>query len=351
MQLNDLVRQARRILGDPKAYNWTDERMLDIVNAGLRDINKMIGSYRSEYIFELQPYRYRYQLPTDLLSVTSIWHADKEVNIRNQVDKGNTLFAMKDQLNIGVLELRNIPIIEARDKRLFRGPVGFTVPQPAFDLWSDGTWNNTSSWRNDQQWGLPYISNDDLFGVVVNPILNPLGVTTGAIIPSSVYDNLKPNPFGLLSDVHIDGTGAVISASGDTFGVLTALGSVAEETLERGGTIGTINNIPYRVAGRYGTVTSVLSSSEYMNVRYKALPKNLTSLNMAFPMSPTFIEPMINWIVGTALQDDNDANNNQRAQIFIQRYVRDMEHELRASNMDYSSASKKYVTSYNGGIK
>ena len=88
-----------------------------------------------------------------------------------------------------------------------------------------------------------------------------------------------------------------------------------------------------------------------MQIRYKALPKLLGSLEMAFPMSPTFIEPMVNWIVGTALQDDNDANNAQRAQVFLQRYVRDMEHELKASNTDYSAPSKKYTTQYNGGIK
>jgi len=349
MLINDLVISARRILGDTSGHGWTPERMLDIVNSGLRDMNKMLGSYRSEHFFELQAYRNRYPLPVDLLSVTSLRHNGAEVHLRNQADSANELYATKDQLNIGILELKNIPVVTDRNKRLFGGPTGFIVPQPEFDLWSDGTWNNTSAWRDDQLWGMPYVFEDAL-GIAVNPLLNPLGVTTGVVLSASVYEGLVPTNRGLLSDIHIVGSTVSIGSSGDTFGVLTAF-DTADYTMEDGGSIGTIPKLPYRVAGRYGTVTSVLRGEEYVQVRYKALPKTLNSLETAFPMSPAFIEPMINWIVGTALQDDNDANNTQRAQVFLQRYVRDMEHELAASNTDYSNASKKYVTHYNGGIK
>lgn len=351
MLINDIVVSARRILGDTKAFRWTDERMLDIVNAGLRDINRHAGAFRKERFFELQPYRYRYPLPTDLLQLTSIYYNGENVPLVNQQDNIGTLAATKDQLNIGILEFRNLPPVSSRAKRLFGGPVGFTVPQPAFDLWSDGTWNNTSAWRADQLWGVQYVIGDDVYGVAANPLLNPLGVTNGAVLPASIFDNLKPKTAGLLSDVHTVGDPTVVKTSGSSFGVLTSFTSnVTADKLNNGGTIGTINNAPYRLAGRYGTVTSVLSKSEYMHLYYKAMPHILTSLEEAFPLSPSWVEPMVNWIVGTALQDDNDANNMQRAGLFLSRYERDLKVEIASSYTDYSSASKKYETKYNGGI-
>ena len=357
MLVNDIVIIARRILGDVKATQWTNERMLDIVNSGLRDINRHVGVYRNEHFFELQPYRFRYPLPTDLLEVTSLWYNGEEVNMFNQNDKVNTLMATKDQLNRGVLELKNLPTIIARDKRFFGGPTGFLVPQPEFDLWSDSTWNNTSAWREDQFWGVPYLYNDSTeLGVVSNPLLNPLGVTNGAVLPSSIFNNLQPSTFGLLSDVHRVGDLTAVSTSGEPFGVLTAIGDSAigdsaTETLGKGGTIGTINGTPYRIAGRYGTVVSVLKGTEHIQVRYKALTQPLTSLEVAFPLSAAWLEPMVNWIVGTALQDDNDANNKERAIVFLGRYSRDLELEKVSSNKDYSRASKKYETKYIGGIR
>jgi len=353
MLITDIVISARRILGDTKSQRWSNERMLDIVNGGLRDINRHTGAYRAEHFFELQPYKYRYALPVDLLQVTSVIHDSNEVCLVNKRDTTGELSATKDQLNIGILELKNIPEVLSRDKRFFGGPSGFLVPQPDFDLWQDGLWNNTSAWRDDQLWGVPYISLDAEFGVTVNPLLNPLGVTTGVSLPASVFDNLKPKTEGLLSDVRIidDEATIAVSSSGDSFGVLTAFDAAITFDSSNGGSIGTINNAPYRIAGRYGTVVSVLKPSEYVQVMYKSLPQVLTSLETAFPLSPSWIEPMVNWVVGTALQDDNDAGNNQRALVFLGRYERDMAVELKQSNTDYSSQGKKYDTKYMGGIK
>ena len=350
MLVNDIVIKARRILGDTKATHWSNERMLDIVNSGLQDVNRHIGAYRNEHFFELQAYRARYPLPIDLLEVTSIWYNGKPVEMYGQHVEKDYLIATKDQLNIGVLELKNLPIIEPREKRFFGGPTGYIVPQPAFDLWKDSLWNNTSAWRDNQLWGQPLLVGLDEFGVVANPLLNPYGVTAGAVLPSTIFDNLKPSTYGLLSDVHVVGDTTEISVGGEAFGVLTAF-DTAYSSLENGGTIGSIYKSPYRIAGRYGTVVSVLKSTEYIQTRYKALSKELTSLEAAFPLSQSWVEPMVNWIVGTALQDDNDANNTARALVFLSRYERDMKVELESSEADYSAPDRKYETKYTGGIK
>jgi len=353
MLINDLVIKARRILGDTDKQRWSDERMLDIVNGGLKDINKFAGAYRSEHFTEINNFRRRYPLPLDLLKVTSVVYEGNEVPIRNKKDLDASLFATKDQINIGVLELRNIPDIESREPRFKQGPTGDLLPQPINDLWADDVWNDAGYWRDDQLWGYHFFDTETGLGVVSNPLLDPLGVTSGTAITEGLYDNLPNTAYGLLSDVYLTGapTVTIVPSTGEVYGVLTSLDTSMTTTSEGKGSIGTLLNAPYRIAGRYGTVVSVLKGTEYIQTRYKALPQEQTSLEVAFPLSPTWVEPMINWIVGTALQDDNDAGNNARAQVFLGRYTRELDKEIASSAEDYSSASKKYETKYRGGIR
>lgn len=353
MLIKDIVISARRILGDTDKERWSDERMLDIANGGLRDINKFAGAYRSEHFAELSQFRNRYPLPLDLLKVTSVVYEGVEVALRNKNSGSNGLYATKDQVNIGVLELMNLPEIEAREPRFVQGPTGDLIPQPINDLWANDVWNNAGFWRDSQLWGRHYFDTEGGLGVVSNPLLDPLGVTAGTAVEAGLYDDLPHTAFGLLSDVYLTGAPIVttVPSTGDAFGVLTNLDTSLTNSGESRGSIGTLLNAPYRIAGRYGTVVSVLKSSEYVHTRYRALPQEITSLEVALPLSTTWIEPMINWIVGTALQDDNDANNTARAALFLGRYSRELEKEIAISSEDYSNGSKKYETKYTGGIK
>jgi len=363
MLLRDIVLSARRILGDMEARRWSNERMLDIVNGGLKDINKFAGVYRKEHFFELQNFRYRYPLPFDTLAVTSVCYNGDEVHLHNLRDRKSQLYATKDQLNVGVLELVNLPEIVKRNTRFVVGPDSSALPAPVpIDMWEDGIWHNEGIWNNEQTWGIPVgtktwgipvgtILPASAFGITVNPVTPILGVASDLTLSTEVFDNLVPAKYGLLSNVHKPGEPVTLGATGSSFGILTSIVSTRVDTAKEPGTIGAIDDKPYRIAGRYGVVTSILKKSEYAHVRYKALPRRLSSLETAFPMSPAWEEPLINWIVGTALQDDNDANNNERALLFLGRYTRELEEGIAESNKDYSAPSKKYEVSYNGGIR
>jgi len=67
-------------------------------------------------------------------------------------------------------------------------------------------------------------------------------------------------------------------------------------------------------------------------------------------MSPSLEDTLVNWIVGTALVDDNDANNAARSERFLARYTRDLNLEQGNSATDYAASNKKNKIRYHGGI-
>ena len=57
---------------------------------------------------------------------------------------------------------------------------------------------------------------------------------------------------------------------------------------------------------------------------------------------------MVDWIIGTALADDNDSSNQQRSQVFIQRYLRNLKVASADSAENYNSTGKP--VEYKGSI-
>lgn len=358
MVIRDLATKARRILGDVNSQRWTDERLLDIINAGIKDINKFAGVYRNECFITLQNYRNRYQLPSDVLMVTSVSYKGKPLDILNQFEPTSVPHVTKDQLNVGVLEVKNFHNDFVKPSNRFtEGPTDAYLPSiTGMDMWKDSVFNFNGVFLASQKIGQEVSSSVSIaasFGIVVSPTEDFEGLTSGMKLSNSVLLGLPKTKRGLLSYV-TTAAGEIDMKLGDIqpFGVLTALDPLSYySSLKDGGSIGTGENVPVRIAGRYGVVVSALTSSEYLHIRYKALPKPLNTLDEAFPLSTAWEEPVVNWIVGTALQDDNDASNNNRAQGFLSKYVRELTEGQSMSSRDYSSASRKYSTKYRGGIR
>ena len=360
MLISDLVVKARRILGDTNKQRWSDERMLDIVNSGLRDINKFAGVYRSEHFFELLNFTSRYPLPTDLLSITSVWHDKNLIPIYGREEQTHNMFVTKDQINIGVLEVINSPVVPERNRRFVAGPTDSSIiagESLTTSLWTGDEWTGSGIWTSTTLWSQEIgqvlsVPIDPIDGVATDPVndISFFGVTSDLTVSTDIYKDNPTTPYGILTSIHsIDLEYVSLNAGGDPFGVVTSVNIATVKASEQSGEIGTINK-PYRLVGRYGTVGSVLEGTEYVHVRYKALPPRMYTLDTAFPLSTSWETPMINWIVGSALQDDNDASNNQRAVSFLTRYTRELEKEMKESSVDYSRSSDKYITKYTGGI-
>lgn len=356
MLISDLVLKARRILGDVEAQRWSDARMLDIINDGLKDINTFANVYRGDHFFELVKYQTRYPLPRDLVAINSVWYNNEPVELLSRYDVSDILYVTKHQLNVGVIEVVNQPDIAARDKRFVAGPTDITGTDVlTTSIWSDDTWTGTGIWSSTTLWGIESghvveVPINPLLGVVSNPVETVFGVTEDLTVSIDIYAANPTTPFGMLTAIFPKTQDSIpLKTGGDVFGVLTGIQISTEKAVEQSGAIGTVNK-PFRIVGRYGTVTSVLNPSEYLRILYKALPPYIETLGTAFPLSASWEKAMVNWIVGSALQDDNDANNNARAIAFLTRYTRDLDEGKVVANLDYGLASKKYITKYRGGI-
>jgi len=323
--IEDIVSKARRVLGDVRKNRWSDVRMLDLANSGMRDINKQVGAFRDLFIFELQRYRYRYPLPPSLLQVTSINYMghDLPVIAREDHTQYDGVIASKSQISRGVLELAQLPDIGSRLKRFVQSPTLFET------------------------------NPDGSLSVIFNPdegtVDNGFGIVVSAAIPGYDYNTAIPTTYGLLTSMLPKGEEASplnVTTVG-SLGVLTDI-SVAGEPLS-GGAITDSSNQPIRVVGRYGIITGVLKQEEYVKVYYKAVPPEAKALSDGFPLSVSLEEALLYWIVGSALIDDNDANNMARSDKFMNLYMRELQSEHKMGARNYASNSKRSVK-YNGGI-
>ena len=128
MLISDIVKNARRTLNDSNSERWSDERMLDIVNSGLKDINKFAGAFRSEVIFEVMDYRTRYPLPLDMQQITSIWYNGQMLPV---LDRGSddAQYAIVDQVNVGVLEVVGFSATKPEGPRFYSGDYAVVVEE------------------------------------------------------------------------------------------------------------------------------------------------------------------------------------------------------------------------------
>ena len=355
--IQDLVTRSRRVLGDMDRLRWTDARMLDIVNSGLKDMNKITGAYRGEHIFEIQKHRYRYPLPTDLFEVTSIWHKGKQVELIDRVQAHRDLCATKSQLNLGVLELVNLPLQPCnsyRKARFFQSPTLLGDPNKD-PLWKNDVWNSDGYWGADQPWGQdPLITAspvNPVQGVVSNPVLAPFGVTKSLSVSTDEIRSGHTTKFGALGSIIKEGDNLVnLHTGGSVFGVMTGLSITSKIDPHTGGALDHIVDKPIRVVGRYGIVTSVLKKCEYVKVRYKSLPPLATSLADAFSLPASMEDVLVNWIIYRALLDDSDASNINRANVFAQLYSSSIAEEKGRSTQSYATGRRKNRVQYLGGI-
>ncbi len=328
MLISDIVINARRTLGDTDKQRWTNERMLDIVNSGLKDINKFAGAFRNEVVFEVMDYRTRYPLPLDMQEITSIWYNGVELFVLDRGSRVNHAYVIKDQVNVGVLEVTGLSATKPEGPRFYSGSYASLIEEGDTVLEA---------------------SPDE--GVAVEPVSPVVGVAAAVVISTDLLETSEDSRYGLLTDIMVIGEQKVISDSSvSPYGVLTSIVlPLTPPTDERKGAVDSVE-ADIRIIGRYGTVASALAKGEYIHIFYKALPTRLKTLEIEFPMSPKFEELMINWIIGTALADDNDASNNTRSDKFMAKYARELTKEHGDAARSYSTAPKSNQTTYMGGI-
>lgn len=323
MFVADVIAQSRARLGDEAKHRWTDDRLVYIANQGQKAICKLSGIIRREAVIPLSQGILSYRLPPDCATLKRIEYKGEYLPLytRNDNDANRPykeeMVALKTNLSMGFLEL--YPAIPE-----FTGEV-ITIVQ-----------------------GLP---TDNIFTVV------PLyGVVTNGDLPFQVIDT-----FGEVTNIEYDMTllsnssnyGEVmdssictpisISYSTGVFGVVTGAEYTAPVT-NLFGIVTDTNSIDYAISGSFGITTDVVSSESYLKIFYESVPTAKMVYTSSFIIPDVWEEAMLRYIVGTALQDDNDASNVQRGELELTKFTNEVLKAREMSSKDFSSGIKEKLT-------
>lgn len=320
-----LINIARARLGDTKRQRWTDDRLLQILNEGQADICKTTGIYRKETVLPLAVGQTRYILPSDCMTIKRLEYKDNIVSIfsRNDLDVGKTadgeFVGIKDNLPMGNLDIYPaLEELEADNVLVVEG----------------------SNFENE------YII-DNVYGVVTD-ITTPLEVDPVYGVVSSLdntpLDTDTPTIYGEVvrtpSDTPVD-----YEVTPSNYGVTTGIETVISDNTTLFGFI--TDSDTYEISGKFGITTDIVPAVNTLRVYYDAVPANLTDSGASLVIPDIWESSMVRYIVGTALQDDNDSNNIQRGEMELQKYGSEVLKARELSTKDFSSGSKnKYETRY-----
>ena len=325
MTAKSIVDIARARLGDVKNNRWTDQRMLQIVNQGQASVCKLTGIYRKEAFIPIANNITRYRLPTDCMTVRRLEYKGAAISLynRDDLDAGKStqteFVGIKDNLPMGVIDIYPAQTtIEEGSIIIIQGDT------------ADDTFDFTSVFGVVTKMSNPY-SIEPLFGVITGTELSidgeELPLTFGELASSPLHKEVEID-----FDQGIYGvtTGASYDNSTDPklFGFITG-------------------SDYYDVKGQYGLVATVTDSSTTLRVFYEAVPTNLISLSASLVIQDMWEEAMVRYVVGTALQDDNDANNIQRGELELQKFTTDVLKARELATKDFSGGAKeKYHTRF-----
>ncbi len=169
---------------------------------------------------------------------------------------------------------------------------------------------------------------DPAFGVVTD--MEP--VTTDAE-PSDGYGEISGSSLHSISTEFSNGLYGVVtevenSYSTDKFGFITEVKD-------------------HVVKGMYGITTMVANLDDTFKVYYVSTPSKLKFNEAILVLPERWEDLLLRYVVGTALQDDNDANNITRGEAELQKYEKKLGTIREMSSKDFSSsASDKLETNF-----
>jgi len=329
MTAQNIISQARQRLGDAKEQRWTNSRLLSIVSQGQVDICLESGYLRNEVLIPLVNGQNIYTLPSDCYTIKRVEYDGKLLPLFTRDDQDipravtTDYVAYKSDLDMNKLEIQP----EVANIETFHFIKGVAVEDDLFTV-------------------------SPIYGVAVktsSPNLDvepSLGAVTGVVLN---YDEL---PDVIEGSELSEGYGEVFGDNKNdidfefpngNYGVTSAMEYVASQN-----SFGFTTAVKgHTVSGRYGLIADVARVKDCFKVYYVAIPRKLQSLGSQLVLPELWEDILIRYVVGTALQDDNDANNITRGEVELQKYQVKLNKIRDLSSKNFSSnASVKNETSY-----
>ena len=323
MNALDIIVQARERLGDAKGQRWTDGRMLTIVSHCQADICVSTGYLRNLVYLPVVDGEAIYTLPNDCIEIRRVEYDGQLLPLASRADEKppnlqTPYIAYKSNLNTNKLEIFPVPTLA-----LSVGYVKGDVLEAEGDV--------------SPAYGV--IVETDADNLLVTPAF---GALAGLADIENMFDENLPS----------DGYGEISGSSWDTvsfelpngnFGVTTEFEFSKSD--EKFGFIVDVKG--HTISGKYGITGSIALESETFKVYYVAVPSRLAYIGANLVIPDMWEDLLVRYVVGTALQDDNDANNLQRGEMELVKYRTKLEEIKRLSSDDFaSSASFKNATEY-----
>lgn len=322
MTAYSLIEKARRRLGDIKSNRWTDQRLLDIVNEGQADICRNTGIYRKEAYVELANYETRYILPDDCLKIKRLEFRGVPIPVvsREDIDNGKSpsglFLTIKDSISMGLIDIYPAITTLTHASLTLQGEV------------ADDTFSFNSLFGVVTDMDDPYIL-DSVYGAITD-----VSHAVDPTLPETVWGELTRSP------AHPP---VVTTFSPDVYGVTTDIEFTFSTDPKLFGFIS--DSDVYKVVGKYGLITSIAPIENTLRVFYEAVPVDLFNFTTELVISNMWEKAMMHYLVGTALQDDNDSNNIQRGELELSKYEAVIAKAKESSSKDFSGgASDKYHT-------
>ncbi len=318
----DIMNQARERLGDEKKQRWSDNRLLSIVSQGQVNVCIQSGYLRKEILLPFVVGKTRFTLPRDCYSVRRVEFQDKLLPLHTRSDQDvprhatkSEFIAYKSNLQTNRIEIQ--PAISELELNI---------------LYADGDAIEDSLFVANP-YGVVVYTNDP--NMTVSPLY---GCTTGFGLSEDVTSSTG---YGAIAGSSLD-VAAVDFPNGE-FGVVVAADYITVDT--KYGSITAVDG--HIVSGVYGIVTDVAAVSDTFHVYYIATPDKLKFAQSVLILPERWEELLIRYTVGTALQDDNDANNITRGEGELQKYAVQLEQIKALSSQDFAgSSSEKMQTTY-----
>ena len=318
----DIMTQVRERLGDEKKQRWSDNRLLSIVSQGQVDICIESGFLRREVIIPLINNESIYQLPSNCITVKRVEYNDLLLPLFARGDQDiprvptADYTALKSNINMDKLEIVPAPTDIENDIAYIKG-----------DLSDD-------SFQVSPLYGVVTRSSDPVIEIV------PLyGATTGVTL--DVSNNEVSDKRGEIAGQSTDVL-AVETPSGN-YGVVVTMAYTLDS--DKYGFISSVAD--HEVSGYYGISTNVAKLANTFKVYYVAAPVKLQFKEAILILPNIWEDLLMRYVVGTALQDDNDANNIQRGELEIAKYEKKLKTISDMSAKDYSAgASDKFQTEF-----
>ena len=322
MTAQDIILQARERLGDINKQRWSDNRLLSIVSQGQVEICLVTNYVRKLITLPLNNGENIYTLPSDCYSIKRIEYNGKLLPLYTRSDQDlpravtTDYVAYKSNLDMRKLEIQ--PEVEGIE---------------SFDF-VDGTQTTNTSFVVTPFIGVITASNDPAF-----VLDNTLGAVTGMAI--DISNNAVSNNFGEIAGTNRDEI-EVDYPSGN-FGVTTAV--TFSSSTKHYGFVDKV--VGYEISGIYGLLGDVAYEKDTFKVYYVAVPQKLNYLTAQLVLPELWEEILMRYVVGTALQDDNDANNIARGEAELQKYAGKLAVIRDLSSKDFSAnTSSKNETGY-----